>query len=157
MDGVLEVIGRPDQDLEDAVERRVRLHPVDADGQGAVGPANGVCNVGLRGDPIEDRPPGAPGRQGPEGGEDAIDTWVAAIPLVQRPLAGGIVDEGHPVLAQVLGEGDHRQDLGKDLQHVNIRPPGIELAYEPGRHRAGVIPGGVPGPDDVAPTIGAPV
>ena len=142
MDGVLEVVGRPGQDLEDAVERRVRLCPVDTDCQ-AVDPRNRVRNVGLRGDPIEDRPPGVPGCQGPEGGE--------------HPLAGGIVDEGHPVLAQVLGEGDHRQDLGQDLQHVDIRPPGIELAYEPGRHRAGVIPGVVPGPDDVAPTIGAPV
>ena len=146
MDGVLKVVGRPGQDLEDAVERRVRLHPVEADSQGAVGPRNGVRNVGLRGDPMEDRPPGVPGRQGPEGGEDAVDTWVAAIRLVERPLAGGIVDEGHPVLAQVL-----RQDLGKDLQHVNIRPPGVELAYER------VIPGGVPCPDDIAPTIGAPV
>ena len=140
MDSVLEVVSRPGQDLEDAVE-------------GRVGPRDGVRDVGLRGDPVEDWPPGVPCRQGPEGGEDAIDAWVAAITFIQRPLAGGIVDEGHPVLAQVCGEGDHRQDLGQDLQHVDVCTPGIELAYEP----AGTEPRGVLRADDVAPTIGAPV
>ena len=129
---------RPGEDLEDAVQGRVRLGPVEADGQGAVRPR-------------------VPSRQRPEGGEDAVDTRVAVVPLVQRPLAGGIVDEGHPVLTQVLGEGDHRQDFCEDLQHVNVRPPGVELAYEPGWHRAGIIPRCAACPDDVAPSVGTPV
>ena len=83
MDGVLQVVGRPGQDLEDAVQGRVRLHPVEADGQSAVIPRNGVRNVSLGGDPVKDRPPGVPSRQRPEGGEDAVDAGVTAVPLVR--------------------------------------------------------------------------
>ena len=72
------------------------------------------------------------------------------MPLTQGSRPYLLFDEGHPVLAQVLGEGDHRQDLGEDLQHVDVRSPGVEFSHEP----TGIIPGGVARPDDIAPTIG---
>ena len=57
----------------------------------------------------------------------------------------------------MLGEGDHRQDLGEDLEHVNVRPPGVELSHEPGWHRSGVVPSCVAHSDDVAPPVGTSV
>ena len=97
------------------------------------------------------------GRHRPEGGKEAIDRAVAAVTFVERPLASGVVDERHPVLAQVVGERDHSQDLGQDLEHIDVRPAGVELANEPLRDRPRIIPHCVADADDVAPAVGRPV
>ena len=93
-------------------------------------------------------------RQRPKGGQETIHGAVAAIAFVERPLAGGVVDEGHPVIGQDSGQRNHRQDLGEDLEHVDVRPASVELADEPVGDGAVVVLDGVAHADDVAPAIG---
>ena len=111
VDRVVKVVRGPGEDLQDAVEGCFRLLPAQADGQSAVRPRNGVGNVRLRGYPIKGGPPGVSGRQRPEGGEEAIDCRVGHSPC----LAPRIVNKRHPIVAEDVGEGDHRQDLCQDL------------------------------------------
>ena len=93
----------------------------------------------------------------PEGGEKAVDGTVAAVALVQRPLAGCDVDEHHPVLGQERGQRDHRQDLGEHLEHVDVRPAGVKFSDEPLENRSRVIKCCLADADNVAPPIGRPV
>ena len=88
MDGVFQIIGSPRQDLQDAVQGRIRLPPFEADGQRALRPRYRVGYVGLGGDSVKCRPPGVPSRQRPEGGQEAVNAGVAAVSFVERPLAG---------------------------------------------------------------------
>ena len=73
-------------------------------------------------------------RQGPEGGKEAVDRRVATVSLVERPLACSVVYEGHPVLAQGVGEGYDCEDLREDLKHIDVGSPGVEFPHEPVWH-----------------------
>ena len=60
---------------------------------------------------------------------------VFAVPPRHRRLARGVVSKGGDRAGQV-GVGHH---LGKDLQHVDERPSGLELLKEPRGNHAVVI------------------
>ena len=65
----------------------------------------------------------------------ALRLRVFAVPPRHRRLARGVVNKGGDRAGQV-GVGHH---LGKDLQHVDERPSGLELLKEPRGNHAVVI------------------
>ena len=68
--------------------------------------------------------PLAIGRKAPEGGQDAVNRGVLAVPLHKGKLPGDIVDEGDPERAKSPGESDQWQDLSDDLQDIDEGLPG---------------------------------
>ena len=100
------------QNFGNGLHARVRLSPIVAYGQGAVLPGNKVRDVRLGGNAKECWSPPPPCCQRTEGGEDAVHTGIAALALVQGPLACRIVDERDPRLTEAVSQGDNGQYLG---------------------------------------------